>query len=1202
MKKIILGLCFLLTGAIALAQNGLEGIIVEKYYVSNAADSVGANGFGDNLPVGSVTYRIYVDMLPGYKFQAAYGVPTHALTLTTTTSFYNNTDRGHEIPSFSKTNAAQHTTMLDSYFSVGAACSGSYGILKSEDSVASGGANVVNAHGILQNNDPLAGIPLTIQDGIYTAVPAPQSVTFVGMAQAQTDFDGGPSVSSFITTNASWAALIGSTGPIPAANKVLIAQVTTNGIFHFELNIQIGTPTGGVQNYVSFNPVGAEITIPGLKGTFGGQIITGPSSSQSPYVIPVAPGVTTTSVLTTPDIIGSYKMCGTPDGLGAFDNGNGTFTLLMNHEFVPTVGVVRAHGSAGAFVSKWIINKSNLSVVSGSDLIQTIYLWNQGTNSYAIGSIAFNRFCSGDLPSSSAFYNAATGLGTQERIYMNGEESGSEGRAFGHIVTGTNTGVSYQLPWLGRMSWENAVANPVASDKTIVGCLDDGATTSSNVYFYIGTKTNTGTEFDKAGLTNGKSFGVKITGYPQERINATTINNPPSPGTHFDLVDLGSVQNKTGVYLDSLGATLGVTYFARTEDGAWDPSHPNDFYFNTTDQLDQVNDGVGSQVGRSRLWRLRFTDIANPETGGTVEAVLNGTEGQVMLDNLTIDKSGHILLQEDVGNSAHNGKVWQYTIATDSLKQIAKHDLARFGDIGVPATAPFNQDEETSGIIDVSDILGAGKFLLDDQAHYAISGEAVEGGQLLMLFNPDTYNGLVLSSSHTNVNCNGGNNATIDLTVSGGTAAYSYLWSNAGTTEDLSSLPAGTYTVTVTDAVGTTSTTSVAITQPTILSANCAVLSNISCNGGSNGSVSVSGSGGTPPYVISPSTAGLAAGTYTFTVTDAHGCTATCQSTITQPTALNLSITTQNATCGTKVGLTIATVSGGTPKQNPANAYSYLWSNGKTLLAIGALSPGNYTVTITDSLGCTVTGTASITSTAIQSVSVSTVKPNCFGSNDGSACVTGTTGGTGPFTYSWNTVPVQTTTCATGLSKGTWQVIITTADGCHKTRNVTINDPAQLIGAATAASANSAIMFAQGGTKPYTYLWSNGQTTRKATSLGNGTYTVTVTDAKGCTVTSTVTIGGSIRLTGETLNEMSTMNVYPNPTENGISISFMSFEEQPYTLSVMDVVGNIVYAEKGEASEGENEKEFSFENFARGIYAITISTNQFVLTSRVVVK
>ena len=123
-------------------------------------------------------------------------------------------------------------------------------------------------------------------------------------------------------------------------------------------------------------------------------------------------------------------------------------------------------------------------------------------------------------------------------------------------------------------------------------------------------------------------------------------------------------------------------------------------------------------------------------TGGTVEAVLDGTEGQNMLDNLTIDNFGHIVELEDVGNSAHNGKVWQYDIKTDSFRIIAKHDPARFGDIGVAATSPFNQDEETSGVIDVQSILGPGMYLIVDQAHYTtgIPSGIVEGGQLLAMF------------------------------------------------------------------------------------------------------------------------------------------------------------------------------------------------------------------------------------------------------------------------------------------------------------------------------------------------------------------------------------------------------------------------------------------------------------------------------------
>jgi hypothetical protein len=106
------------------------------------------------------------------------------------------------------------------------------------------------------------------------------------------------------------------------------------------------------------------------------QAITGPSSSASPFVLPAEPGVVTKSILTVGDSIGGYRLVGIPDGLGAFDNEDGTFTLLMNHEIASNLGVPRAHGAKGAFVSKWIIRKDDLAVIHGSDLIQNVATWN----------------------------------------------------------------------------------------------------------------------------------------------------------------------------------------------------------------------------------------------------------------------------------------------------------------------------------------------------------------------------------------------------------------------------------------------------------------------------------------------------------------------------------------------------------------------------------------------------------------------------------------------------------------------------------------------------------------------------------------------------------------------------------------------------------------------------------------------------------
>ncbi|MBL7920579.1 MAG: choice-of-anchor D domain-containing protein [Bacteroidia bacterium] len=451
--------------------------------------------------------------------------------------------------------------------------------------------------------------------------------------------------------------------------------------------------------------------------------VTGPSSSQTPYLNPLVANATITSVFTATQTSGSYTASGLMDGAGAWDNGNGTFSMLINHEAGNTAGSTRAHGSIGAFVSKWIINKSTLAVVSGTDLIQNVNIWN-GTSYTTYNATspstlaAFGRFCSADLPSVSAFWNVFTGNGTPERIFMNGEESGAEGRGFAHIATGANAGTSYELPRLGKFSWENAVASPYATDKTVVAGLDDA--TPGQVYFYIGTKTNTGNEIDKAGLTNGKLYGVAVTGLILES-NASV----PAAGTTFSLVDLGNVSSMTGAALQTASTNSGVTQFLRPEDGAWDPSNPKDFYFVTTNGF----------TANSRLWRLSFTNASNPELGGTITAVLDGSEGQIMMDNFGIDNSGHLIIQEDVGNQAHNGKMWQYTIANDNLTLIAQHDPNRF----ITGGPNFlTQDEEASGIFDAQSILGPGMFLFVDQAHYSIPAPVLEGGQILALYNPST--------------------------------------------------------------------------------------------------------------------------------------------------------------------------------------------------------------------------------------------------------------------------------------------------------------------------------------------------------------------------------------------------------------------------------------------------------------------------------
>jgi hypothetical protein len=442
----------------------------------------------------------------------------------------------------------------------------------------------------------------------------------------------------------------------------------------------------------------------------------GPSSSADPYIVRSEPGVVLKSILTVGDSVpkaggGTYRMAGIPDGLGAFDNGDGTFTLLMNHELPNTSGVARAHGGTGAFVSKWIIEKDDLSVVSGQDLIQQVNLWN-GSAFAPTANVTFNRFCSADLAAKSAFSNVATGKGYDGRLYLNGEETAG-GRGFAHALNGQ----SWELPWIGKMAFENSLANWGTGDRTVVVSQDDQGGDRGQLYVYAGDKKSAGSPVEKAGLTGGTLYGIKVNGFPLEP--AAGIPD----GTRFSTYSFGDASAKSGSALETESNANAVTHFQRPEDGAWDAHNPNVYYFVSTDQY----------PGVSRLWRLTFDNAAHPELGGTIDMLLSGTEGQQMLDNIGINDGGQIVAQEDIGNQPALGKVWLYDIAGDTLTQIAEHDPALF----TPGSPSFlTQDEESSGVIDVSDILGQGWYLLAVQAHYALPGELVEGGQLLALHIP----------------------------------------------------------------------------------------------------------------------------------------------------------------------------------------------------------------------------------------------------------------------------------------------------------------------------------------------------------------------------------------------------------------------------------------------------------------------------------
>jgi len=243
---------------------------------------------------------------------------------------------------------------------------------------------------------------------------------------------------------------------------------------------------------------------------------TGPSTTTDPFLLPSEPNVRFTSIVTSGDALPSDGVFGgIPDGLGAFDNGDGTFTLLVNHEFGSTAGLTRDHGGTGAYVDRLVIDKSTLEVVAADDLIKTVMLWDTGSSSYVQSTVNFQRFCSGDLPTESALFNSATGLGSHSHIYFTGEENSPSvaspigGRPTATIVDGNGAGTTYELARMGNMGFENVVANPFEQNATVVGLSDDE--TGGEIYIYVGSKQATGTEVDKAGLTNGLLYGVART-------------------------------------------------------------------------------------------------------------------------------------------------------------------------------------------------------------------------------------------------------------------------------------------------------------------------------------------------------------------------------------------------------------------------------------------------------------------------------------------------------------------------------------------------------------------------------------------------------------------------------------------------------------------------------------------------------------------
>ena len=412
-----------------------------------------------------------------------------------------------------------------------------------------------------------------------------------------------------------------------------------------------------------------------------------------------------------------------------------------------------------------------------------------------------------------------------------------------------------------------------------------------------------------------------------------------------------------------------------------------------------------------------------------------------------------------------------------------------------------------------------------------------------------------LSASNvvTNISCFGGSNGAINLTATGGTTAYTFNWGGGITTEDRTGLIAGAYTCTITDANGCTTTSNATVTQPASALATSTAVTNVFCNGGSNGSATITASGGTSPYTYLWSSAqttsvisGQTAGVRTVTVTDANGCTSSKSISITQPaSALSASNVVTNISCfGGSNGAINLTPTGGT------TAYSFNWGGGITTEDRTGLLAGAYTCTITDANGCTTTSNATVTQpTSALSASNVVTNISCFGGSNGAINLT-PAGGTTAYTFLWSTG--HTTEDRTGLLAGAYTCTITDANGCTTTSNATITQPASALSASNVVTniscfggSNGAInLTPTGGTTAYTFNWGAGITTEDRTGLLAGAYTCTITDANGCTTTSNATV---TQPSSAIATSTAVTNVSCNGGSNGSATITASGGTSPYT-------------------------------------------------------
>jgi hypothetical protein len=423
-------------------------------------------------------------------------------------------------------------------------------------------------------------------------------------------------------------------------------------------------------------------------------------------------------IATVGDSITGTVVRGIPDGMGAYDNGRGGITLLSSHEISTTAPLALKGKSTnsvwGTSITKFTVSKTSKVVTSAQNFIQKVNFYNYTSGAYqdtptgaapagvGVGTFdwGISRFCSSTYTGAGHFiYN---GVGYEGGFFTAGEEVGDDSRGFAF----DEEGVGYQLPRMGMTAFENIIPSIKPGANTVVIGTEDGSATDSQLYVYVGKKQSTGTSVDKAGLTNGDIHVLNLPTIKTDNLFRTTIGKNKKVAAEFVKLDWNTTPTAYAKEAREKGTTL-----ARVEDGHWDPSNPNVFYFVTTesnkDPIATAPNPALPTVSRDggALWRLTFKDAQNPAAGADLELLLNGGESLYLSkpDNITVTSDGkYVMLQEDPGNNTALARIIAYRVSDGKMAVVGQFDANKF----VKGGSEFmTEDEESSGIIDATKLL-----------------------------------------------------------------------------------------------------------------------------------------------------------------------------------------------------------------------------------------------------------------------------------------------------------------------------------------------------------------------------------------------------------------------------------------------------------------------------------------------------------------